>query len=110
MRYRLNQSEIDALASRTPAIAGELRRRANRIRTVARRNAPKKTGALARSIGVQKTYDSRSRSVSYKVAWDKAHFYGLFHENGWTDRGGNRHSGREFLTRAAEQVQREIGE
>jgi HK97 gp10 family phage protein len=91
-----------AAVSRSQAVARPTRQKANRLRKLARQNAPKRTGAGARSISVIRWYDQRTQMVAFRVSWDRRHFYMLFPEV-----GTNKISARRFLQRAAEQVQNE---
>jgi HK97 gp10 family phage protein len=92
---------VVAAISQSPTVANAVRRQAVQVRTIARRDAPKRTGKGAKSIAVSRAYDRATRTVSYRVSWDKVHFYMWFHENG-TRKGL---PAQRFLQRAAEQVQ-----
>src|SRR3954471_7429592 len=100
MRYKMHvDNRTLAAVSRVPAVARPVRQKAGRVRTLARRAAPKRTGAGARSISVVRWYDKATQTVAYRVSWDRAHFYMLFSEV-----GTNKIRAREFMRRAAEQV------
>lgn len=98
---RFNTSERAAI-SRVPSVTKQTRSAANSVRRVARRKAPKRTGAGSRSISVQRWYDKDTRVVSFRVTWDRAHFYMLFSEDG-TGKVRAKH----FLRDAAREVQGE---
>jgi HK97 gp10 family phage protein len=103
MRMTNFRPQVVAAISQSPSVARVVRAQAAQIRTIARASAPKRTGKGAKSIAVQRVYDRASRTVSYRVSWDKPHFYMWFHENG-TSKGL---PAQRFLQRAAEQVQRQ---
>jgi HK97 gp10 family phage protein len=94
---------IEAMA-RTPSVMRETRRTANQVRAIARRNAPKRTGAGARSITVDREFRSGSRTGAFLVSWDRRHFYMVFNED-----GSRTNRARHFLRRAAEEVNNRSG-
>ena len=66
--------------TRTPQVRTETRRVAVKVRNEARRRAPKRTGAGAKSIRVSsKIVDGAQQ---FQVSWDRDHFYMAFHEQG----------------------------
>lgn len=92
---------LAAAISQNKEVAKQVRRAAAAIRDEARRRAPKDTGAGARSIKVQRSFDRSSRGVSYHVSWDKQHYYMGFQELGTVNRPA-----RPFLRPAADAIQR----
>lgn len=76
------QAAIYSALSQNPAVTRQVRRVAAQLRDEARRRAPRDTGAGAKSIRVKRYWDRTTRRVSYRVSWDKDHFYMLFHEVG----------------------------
>jgi HK97 gp10 family phage protein len=93
-----------AAVSRTPAVTKGVRQGANAVRRIARRGAPKRTGAGARSIAVQRWYDKPTGMVTFRVTWDRSHFYMIFNED-----GSRTNRARHFLRQAAEQVNNDRG-
>lgn len=73
---------IFATLSRDRGVTKEVATVARKVRDEARRNAPKDTGTGAKSIKVERHWDSRTRRVTYRVSWDRSHFYMGFHEFG----------------------------
>lgn len=79
--HGLRPAAITAL-TRVPEIKKQVRAVAAAIRTDARAAAPRRTGALRRSIKVDNVLDDQGRVV-YRVGWDKRiAFYGPMVEGG----------------------------
>lgn len=79
--YNLRPEVITAL-TRTPEVKKQVRVVAAAIRTEARAHAPRKTGALARSLAVDNVLDADGRVV-FRVGWVKRKaFYGPMQELG----------------------------
>lgn len=79
----IDRSVVLAALSQQPKAKKQLRELANKVRDDARRMAPVKTGALRRSIRVVNSYDAASRTVTYRVGWDKSiAWYGALVEFG----------------------------
>lgn len=68
---RINSKVIMAAVSQQPKAKKQLRELANAVRDEARRLAPVKTGALRRSIKVVNSYDPVTKTVTYRIGWDK---------------------------------------
>lgn len=80
---KINRSVILAAVSQQPKAKKQVRALAAKVRDDARRLAPKDTGALRRSIKVTNHYDPATKTVSYRVGWDKSvAFYGPMVEFG----------------------------
>lgn len=80
---KLNRQAVFAAVSQQPKVKKQLRELANKVRDDARRMAPKETGALRRSIKVENSYDPATRTVTYRIGWDKRiAFYGPLVEYG----------------------------
>lgn len=77
MRTRLNPSLRDAVEA-TAQVDEDLRSRAEIVAAIARRRAPRNTGAGADSIHAER-FDGRP---GYGVSWDRAHDYMRFPEFG----------------------------
>jgi HK97 gp10 family phage protein len=79
MRHGPISRTVIAALTQTPQVKRQVRAVAAAIRTDARRLAPKKTGALRRSIKVENYYNPETRMVEYRVGWDRriAHYGGL---------------------------------
>jgi HK97 gp10 family phage protein len=76
-----------AAVSQDKAIRKTLQVIATRVRDDARSLAPRRTGALRRSIKVFNYYDPVTRTVEYRVGWDRSiAFYG------WMVEAGTEHS------------------
>jgi HK97 gp10 family phage protein len=101
MRVGRISPDLAAALSQRREVAQQVRRVAAEVRDEARRLAPKDTGAGAKSIRVVRDFDRQSRAVTYRVSWDKTHFYMGFHEFGTSTQPA-----RPFLRPAAEKVQR----
>lgn len=97
-RIKFNRAELAAI-TRTPVVTKRVRQEANLVRKLARRAAPKRTGAGARSIGVQRWYDTATKTVAFRVTWDRKHFYMIFVED-----GTHKVRARHFLRGAGETV------
>jgi hypothetical protein len=97
--------EAWAALTQLPQVKREVRKGAARVRTDARRGAPKRTGAGARSIGVASTYDRATKTVGFKVTWDRKHFYMGFYNNGAVFASGRRIRAQQFLEEAARKNQ-----
>lgn len=83
--------------TRTPQVRTETRRVAAKVRNEARRRAPKRTGAGAKSIRASsKVVDG---AQEFRVSWDTDHFYLGFFEN-----GARNVRKRPFLKPAAESI------
>lgn len=83
MRIGQFRPEVLAAVSQAPSVKKQVRAVANEIKKVARQKAPKKTGALKRSLKVENTYDPKTGLVEYRVGWDKrVAFYGPLVELG----------------------------
>ena len=82
MLLRGFRPEVITALTRTPEVKKQVRAVAARIRDDARRSAPRKTGALRRSIKVDNVLDDQGRVV-FRVGWDKRiAFYGPLVELG----------------------------
>lgn len=68
---KINSRVLLAAVSQQPKAKRQLRELANKVRDDARRMAPVKTGALRRSLRVQNTYDPVTKTVTYRIGWDK---------------------------------------
>lgn len=101
MRVGRIRPEVIAALSQVPEVARQVRRTAAEVRDEARRRAPKDSGAGAKSIRVERHYDRSTRKVTYRVAWDREHFYMAFHEL-----GTEKISARPFLRPAADEINR----
>jgi HK97 gp10 family phage protein len=79
MRHGPIRREVIAALTQTPTVKRQVRAVAAAIRDDARRLAPRRTGALRRSIKVENVYDPTTGRVEYRVGWDKriAHYGGL---------------------------------
>lgn len=76
-----------AAVSQDKAVAKTLRVIATRVRDDARLLAPRKTGALRRSIKVFRYWNAVTRTVEYRIGWDRTvAFYG------WMVEAGTEHS------------------
>jgi HK97 gp10 family phage protein len=62
--------EVITALTRTVEVKKQVRAVANEIRDDARRRAPRRTGALRRSIRVDNVLDEQG-AVVYRVGWDK---------------------------------------
>lgn len=83
MRHSRIRPEVVAALTQTREVKAQVRRVAVAIRDDARRLAPKRTGALRRSIKVENVYDPVTGKVEYRVGWDKRiAFYGPLVELG----------------------------
>lgn len=89
---------IKLALTRVPEVRRQVRRAAAAVRDEARRNAPKETGAGAKSIKV--TSRTVGGAVEYRVSWDRDHFYMGFHELGAINV-----TARPFLRPAADLIQ-----
>lgn len=86
MRYGPIRREVIAALTQTPTVKRQVRAVAATIRDDARRMAPRRTGALRRSLRVENVYDPRTGMVEYRVGWDKRiAFYGPLVELGTED-------------------------
>lgn len=83
---RLVQEAPDRFARILAAAAFE-------VEALGKMTAPVDTGALANSIKVHKESDT-----AYKIG-PSVH-YAIYQEMGWTDRGGNHHPGKWYMTNA----------
>jgi len=82
MRLTNVRPEVITALTRTVEVKRQVRAVANAVRDDARRRAPRKTGALRRSIRVDNVLDERG-NVVYRVGWDKrVAFYGPMVEFG----------------------------
>lgn len=103
MRTKMTATPRDyAAVTRIPSVARPTRQKANRVRMLSRRAAPKRTGGGARSISVVRWYDKTTQTVAFRISWDRRHFYMIFPEE-----GTSKMSARHFMKRAAAQVQQE---
>lgn len=68
---RINRDALLAAVSQQPKAKRQIRELANKVRDDARRMAPVDTGALRRSIKVTNHYDPETKTVTYRVGWDK---------------------------------------
>jgi HK97 gp10 family phage protein len=83
---KINRAVLLAAVSQQPKAKKQVRDLANKVRDDARRLAPKDTGALRRSIVVVNVYDPQTKTVSYRVGWDKnIAWYGMLVEFGTED-------------------------
>ncbi len=80
MRMTRIRPEVLAAVTQVPEVRRATRRVAAQIRNEARALAPRRTGALRKSITVKSAYDKRSRTASYRVVVGE--FYGRFVELG----------------------------
>jgi HK97 gp10 family phage protein len=94
--------EILIALTRTKEVKAQVRAVANEIRKEARRNAPRRTGNLARNIVVTNELDEEGR-VEYRVGWAPAAWYGSLVEFGTEDIAARPH-----LRPAADRVNREL--
>lgn len=82
MRLTNIRPEAITALTRVPEIKKQVRAVANAIRDDARRRAPRRTGALRRSIKVDNVLDEHG-NVVFRVGWDKRiAFYGPMVEFG----------------------------
>lgn len=102
---RFHRSEFAKL-TRTPEVKRKVRRTAVRVQTDARGGAPKDTGAGARSIRLEPTYDRATGERGLRVGWDRAHFYLWFYNNGANFASGRRIRAKHFMEDAARRNQR----
>ena len=80
------RKEVLAALSQVREVKKQVRAGAAQIRDEARRLAPIRTGALRRSITVVNVYDPETKTVEYRVGWDKRiAFYGPIVEFGSED-------------------------
>lgn len=92
MRHSRIRPEVIAALTQTREVKQQVRRVAAAIRDDARRLAPKRTGALRRSIKVENVYDPATGKVEYRVGWDKRiAFYGPLLELGTEDTAARPH-------------------
>lgn len=83
---KIDRKVLLAAVSQQPKAKKQVRDLANKVRDDARRLAPKDTGALRRSIVVVNVYDPATKTVVYRVGWDKSiAFYGMLVEFGTED-------------------------
>lgn len=68
---KVRRDVVLAALSQQPKAKKQLRELANKVRDDARRMAPVKTGALRRSIKVVNSYDPETKTVTYRIGWDK---------------------------------------
>lgn len=73
----------------------------------ARLNAPVRTGRLRKAIYMKKSklYNGKRNAnvgvyISVRSGKKRGAYYAGMIENGWKDRGGKRHAGRQFIHRA----------
>lgn len=80
---KINRAVILAAVSQQPKAKKQVRALANKVRDDARRLAPVNTGALRRSIKVWNVYDPATKTVTYRIGWDRRiAFYGAMVEFG----------------------------
>lgn len=80
---KINRDVILAALSQDKQAKKQMRELANKVRDEARSLAPRKSGALRRSIKVYNFYDSATSTVEYRIGWDKSiAFYGWMVEAG----------------------------
>lgn len=92
MQLRNIRPEVITALTRVPEVAKQVREAAVVIRDDARRRAPVRTGALRRSIKVERAFDETTRRVSYHVGWDRRiAFYGPLVELGTEDTAARPH-------------------
>lgn len=85
MRLHGVRPEVITALTRVPEIKKQVRAVANGIRDDARAHAPRRTGALRRSIKVDNVLDGQGRVV-FRVGWDKRiAYYGPMVEGGTND-------------------------
>ena len=99
--YRPSRNIKKAL-TQVPEVRRQVRRAAAEVRDEARRNAPRDTGAGAKSIQVKSLLVGGANE--YHVSWDREHFYMGFHELGAINV-----TARPFLRPAADLIQRGVG-
>lgn len=66
------------------------------VRRDAERNAPRDRGILADEI-IKDIRVLAAARVVIGISWSEQAFYGIFHEIGWTDKGGTYHAPDPFL-------------
>jgi HK97 gp10 family phage protein len=92
MKFGRFSPEVLAAISQAPSVKKQVRAAAVEIQKEARRRAPRKTGALRRSIKVVNHYDPATKMVEYRVGWDKRiAFYGPMIEFGTEDTAATPH-------------------
>jgi HK97 gp10 family phage protein len=90
--------QVLAALTQVPDVKRQVRENANAVRREARRLAPKRTGALRRSLTVENVYDPATKRVHYRVGWDRrVAFYGPI-----VELGTSRAAARPHLRPAAE--------
>lgn len=77
MVTRIHHDQIRRIPQRNRQVQQRMEDSAEAIARLAAILAPKLTGALAASIQAEEQGDG-----SWRVSWDKAHFYGIFQELG----------------------------
>jgi HK97 gp10 family phage protein len=78
--------EVLAAVSQAPSVKRRVRSVANEVRKRARQKAVKHTGAMAKGIQVENTYDPKTGLVEYRVGWNKyTAWYGPLVELGTED-------------------------
>ena len=86
MDLRGIRPEVITALSRVPEVKRQVRAVAAQIRDEARAAAPRKSGALRRSIKVDNVLDPQTGAVVYRVGWDKRiAYYGPLVERGTND-------------------------
>lgn len=77
MVTRIHHDQIRRIPLTNRQVQQRMEDSAEAIARLAAQLAPKDTGALARSISAEEQGDG-----SWRVSWDKEHFYGIFQELG----------------------------
>jgi HK97 gp10 family phage protein len=86
MRIGQFRPEVLAAVSQAPSVKKQIRAVAAEVRNIARRKAPRDTGALKRGIQVENVYDKQTGLVEYHVGWSKkTAWYGALIELGTED-------------------------
>lgn len=89
---KIDRSVILAALSQDKKVKQQMRRLAGQIRDEARTLAPVKSGDLRRSIKVYNYYDRGTRTVEYRIGWDRSiAFYGWMVEAGTEDTAAQPH-------------------
>ena len=93
-RVTVDTAALDRLVAAAPdRFAKVLAAAAFEVEALAKMTAPVDTGALANSIKVH-----AETPTAYKIG-PSVH-YAIYQEMGWTDKGGNHHPGKWYLTNA----------
>lgn len=86
MRVGRLRPEVIAAVTQAPSVKKQVRAVAGEIRKIARQKAVKHTGAMAKGIQVENTYDPKTGLVEYRVGWNKyTAWYGPLVELGTED-------------------------